>query len=118
MLAWLTNQVIPNELSIHRHTRVYEDDSFVGHFSNRGAREIIVMDGSGKPIRSTVSQRRSYLYATQFKALTSMARNVVRDLDPSNDITFMRMRSNSLEVHLSMTTDFIVAVIQRLRKKK
>ncbi|KAH8405090.1 hypothetical protein KR222_000913, partial [Zaprionus bogoriensis] len=96
--------------------RAYDGDAFVNHFASRGAREIIVMDSLGKPMRSTVSQRRTFNYANQLMALATMARNVVRDLDPSNDVTFMRLRSESLEVHLNVGNEFIVVVIQRLRK--
>ncbi|KAH8384773.1 hypothetical protein KR093_007882, partial [Drosophila rubida] len=92
--------------------RAYDDDAFVNHFAVRGAREIIVMDASGRPMRSTVSQRRSYAYAGHLHALAIMARNVVRDLDPANDVTFMRLRSNRQEVHMSITHEFILIVIQ------
>lgn len=99
-------------------SRAYDDDAFVNHFAIRGAREIIVMDASGRPLRSTVSQRRSYAYANHLHALATMARNVVRDLDPSNDVTFMRLRSTRQEIHISINQDFIVVVIQRLKKQK
>lgn len=46
-----------------------------------------------------------------------MARNVVRDLDPSNDITFMRIRSNIGEIHMTLGSDFNLIVIQRFRRK-
>ncbi|KAL7738004.1 hypothetical protein ACLKA6_006362 [Drosophila palustris] len=98
--------------------KAYDGDAFVNHFAHRGAREIIVMDSSGRPMRSTVSQRRSYAYASHLYALATMARNVVRDLDPSNDVTFMRLRATRQEVHISINQDFIVVVIQRLRKHK
>lgn len=108
----------PNRPISCRPDRPYDDDAFVTRFAARQARDIIVMDGSGKPIRSTLSQKRSYLYASQFKALSSMARNVVRDLDPSNDVTFMRMRTPMVEVHISLNREFILAVIQKLYRKK
>ncbi|XP_034478303.1 dynein light chain roadblock-type 1 [Drosophila innubila] len=98
--------------------KAYDDDAFVHHFAIRGAREIIVMDSSGRPMRSTVSQRRSFAYASHLYALATMARNVVRDLDPSNDVTFLRLRSVRQEVHISINQEFIVVVIQRLKKQK
>jgi len=45
-----------------------------------------------------------------------MARNVVRDLDPSNDITFMRIRSNIGEIHMTLGVEFILIIVQKLRK--
>ncbi|XP_030554183.1 dynein light chain roadblock-type 1 [Drosophila novamexicana] len=97
--------------------QAYDGDAFVQHFEKRGAREIIIMDPVGKPIRSTVSQRRTYNYASLLKPLATMARNVVRDLDPANDVTFMRLRSETHEVHVSLNTEFILVVIQKLKRK-
>ncbi|XP_017868602.1 PREDICTED: dynein light chain roadblock-type 2 [Drosophila arizonae] len=99
-------------------TAVYEGDSFVQHFEKRGAREIIIMDATGKPLRSTVSQRRTFVYAAQLHPLAKMARNVVRDLDPANDVTFLRIRSETHEVHMSLNPEFIVVVIQKLKARK
>ncbi|ALC41898.1 CG16837 [Drosophila busckii] len=98
--------------------RAYDGDAFVNHFARRGAREIIVMDAKGRPMRSTLSHRRTYAYAVNLTPLTEMARNVVRDLDPSNDVTFMRLRSPRHEVHVTLSDEFIVVVIQRLKAKK
>ncbi|XP_022231695.2 dynein light chain roadblock-type 1 [Drosophila obscura] len=97
--------------------RSYDGDAFINHFARRGAREIIIMDASGNTLRSTVSPRRTHMYVSSLKPLVTMARNVVRDLNPSNDITFMRLRSNGGEVHITLGTDFILIVIQRIKRK-
>ncbi|EDW00657.1 dynein light chain roadblock-type 2 [Drosophila grimshawi] len=96
----------------------YDDDSFVQHFKKRGAREIIVMDSTGKPLRSTVSQRRTLMLASLLQPLATMARNVVRDLDPANEVTFMRIRSEIHEVHMAINPEFIVVVVQKLKLRK
>ncbi|XP_017062007.1 dynein light chain roadblock-type 1 [Drosophila ficusphila] len=96
--------------------RSYDGDAFVNLFARRGARDVLILDNHGVPLRSTSSQRRTYLYMTNLKPLLFMARNVVRDLDPSNDITFMRIRSNINEIHMTLGSDFILIVIQKLRK--
>ncbi|XP_070069375.1 dynein light chain roadblock-type 1 isoform X2 [Drosophila takahashii] len=94
----------------------YDGDAFVNLFGHRGARDIMILDSLGVPLRSTCSQRRTFHYVTNLKPLLFMARNVVRDLDPSNDITFMRIRSNIGEIHMTLGTDFILIIVQKLRK--
>ncbi|XP_068147432.1 dynein light chain roadblock-type 1 [Drosophila tropicalis] len=96
--------------------RTYDGAAFVNLFAHRGAREIIILDGDGHPLRSTISHRRTLLYASYLKPLVSMARNVVRDLNPSNQMTFMRIRSTVNEVHITMGKGFILIVVQRLKK--
>ncbi|XP_023037713.1 dynein light chain roadblock-type 2 [Drosophila willistoni] len=97
--------------------RSYDGDAFVNLFAHRGAREILVLDGNGYPLRSTISHRRTYIYASYLKPLTSMARNVVRDLDPANDVVFMRIRSEINEVHITTGKEFILIVVQKLKKR-
>ncbi|XP_017125380.1 dynein light chain roadblock-type 1 [Drosophila elegans] len=98
--------------------RSYDGDAFVDLFAHRGGRDIIILDNQGVPLRSTSSPRRTFLYVSNLKPLLFMARNVVRDLDPSNDITFMRIRSNIGEIHMTLGAEFILIVIQKFRKFK
>lgn len=40
------------------------------------------------------------------------ARSVVRDLDPSNDLTFLRIRSKKHEILVAPDKEFLLIVIQ------
>ncbi|XP_030379241.1 dynein light chain roadblock-type 1 [Scaptodrosophila lebanonensis] len=119
------HQLTPTPRKSHGHSqkevpreKSYDGDTFIKHFSSRGAREIIVTDSHGKPLRWTVPTKRCNLYVSMLKPLVTMARNVVRDLDPSDDVTFLRMRSESREVLITLGSDFILIVIQNLRHKR
>ncbi|KAH8254657.1 hypothetical protein KR032_011560, partial [Drosophila birchii] len=96
--------------------RSYDDDAFVKFFGRRGGRDIIILDNLGVPLRSTSSHRRTIFLVGNLRPLLFMARNVVRDLDPANDITFMRIRSNIGEIHMTLGSDFILIVVQRFKK--
>ncbi|XP_017070511.1 dynein light chain roadblock-type 1 [Drosophila eugracilis] len=98
--------------------RSYDGDAFVSLFARRGARDIMILDAQGMPLRSTCSQRRTFFFVSNLKPLLFMARNVVRDLDPSNDITFMRIRSNVGEIHMTLGTDFILIMVQKLKRNR
>ena len=43
-----------------------------------------------------------------------MARSLVRDLDPQNDLEFLRMRSKENEIMISPHEDFTLIAIQKL----
>lgn len=51
-------------------------------------------------------------YAGLISLLSAKARSVVRDLDPSNDLTFLRIRSKKHEIMVAPDKDFILIVIQ------
>jgi dynein light chain roadblock-type len=52
------------------------------------------------------------VFAKHVKQLADKARSVVRDLDPQNDLKFMRIRSRTQEVLISNHDKFMFAVVQ------
>lgn len=66
----------------------------------------------GIPIKTTLDNSTTVQYAGLISALSDKARSVVRDLDPSNDLTFLRMRSKKHEIMVAPDKDFILIVIQ------
>ena len=67
---------------------------------------------SGVPIRSTLDAKSTLQYSALISQLAAKARSVVRDLDPQNDLTFLRIRSKKHEIMVSPDKDFILIVIQ------
>ena len=51
-------------------------------------------------------------YASLIPMLTAKARLLIRDLDPLNDLSFLRIRSAKYEIIVSSHKDYIVIVIQ------
>ncbi|VDP88384.1 unnamed protein product [Echinostoma caproni] len=49
-------------------------------------------------IRSSMDNGTTVQYCGLIQQLTSKARSAVRDLDPSNDLTFLRIRSKKNEI--------------------
>jgi len=46
-------------------------------------------------------------------ALTMQARGVVRDMDPKNELMYMRVRARKQEIMVAFDTQFIVIVTQK-----
>lgn len=67
---------------------------------------------SGIPIKTTLDNSTTVQYAGLISSLTDKARSVVRDLDPSNDLTFLRIRSKKHEIMIAPDKEFILIVIQ------
>lgn len=53
---------------------------------------------SGIPIRTTLDNSTAVQYAGLLRQLTMKARSTVRDIDPQNDLTFLRIRSKRHEI--------------------
>ncbi|XP_044745600.1 dynein light chain roadblock-type 2 [Coccinella septempunctata] len=80
--------------------------------SHKGVVGIIVVNSEGIPIKTTLDNTTTVQYAGLISSLSDKARSVVRDLDPSNDLTFLRIRSKKHEIMVAPDKEFILMVIQ------
>uniref|UniRef100_A0A8C7J7T6 Dynein light chain roadblock-type 2 n=1 Tax=Oncorhynchus kisutch TaxID=8019 RepID=A0A8C7J7T6_ONCKI len=66
----------------------------------------------GIPIRTTLDNSTTVQYAGLLHQLTMKARSTVRDLDPQNDLTFLRIRSKKHEIMVAPDKEYLLIVIQ------
>eukprot|EP00920_Eleutheroschizon_duboscqi_P004239 GHVT01009740.1.p2 GENE.GHVT01009740.1~~GHVT01009740.1.p2 ORF type:complete len:101 (-),score=10.85 GHVT01009740.1:1386-1688(-) len=80
--------------------------------AHRGVRGIVVVNAEGVAIRSTLSAELTKRYSSQITDLASRARSLIRDLDPTNDLVFLRVRSKLHEILVAPEQDYSLIVIQ------
>ncbi|XP_068459255.1 dynein light chain roadblock-type 2 [Clinocottus analis] len=80
--------------------------------AHKGVIGTIVVNAEGIPIRTTLDNSTTIQYAGLFRQLTMMARSTVRDIDPQNDLIFLRVRSKKHEFLIAPENDFLLIVIQ------
>ncbi|CAE8642364.1 unnamed protein product [Polarella glacialis] len=80
--------------------------------THKGVSGIIIVNSEGVPIRSSLDSRQTLQYSALISQLAAKARSVVRDLDPQNDLTFLRIRSKKHEIMVAPDRDYILIVIQ------
>ena len=61
------------------------------------------MNADGIPIRPSkgMDDELTHKYAANVAQLAAKARSVIRDLDPQNDLTFLRIRSKKHEIMIA-----------------
>ncbi|XP_017784071.1 PREDICTED: dynein light chain roadblock-type 2-like [Nicrophorus vespilloides] len=80
--------------------------------THEGVVGIIVINSEGIPIKSTLDNTITVQYAGLISSLAEKSRSVVRDLDPSNDLLFIRIRSKKHEIMVAPDKEFILLVVQ------
>lgn len=80
--------------------------------SHRGVQGLIVINSEGIPVRTTLDNSMTVQYAGLLHSLSAQARNCVRDIDPQNDLTFLRVRSKKNEIMVAPDKDYMLIVIQ------
>ncbi|KAJ4935592.1 hypothetical protein JOQ06_017123 [Pogonophryne albipinna] len=67
---------------------------------------------SGIPVKTTLDNASTVQYAGLIHQLVMKARSTVRDIDPQNDLTFLRIRSKKNEIMIAPDKDYFLIVIQ------
>ncbi|XP_026190561.1 dynein light chain roadblock-type 2 [Cyclospora cayetanensis] len=80
--------------------------------THKGVRGVIVLGADGAVLRSTLDAQQTAAYAGAASQLSERARSLVRDLDPQNDVTFLRVRSKKHEILLAPDGEYLLLVIQ------
>ncbi|XP_069133508.1 dynein light chain roadblock-type 2-like [Argopecten irradians] len=88
------------------------EETFKRISAHKGVQGIIIVNQEGIPIRTTLDNTATVQYAGLFHQLTQKARSTVRDIDPQNDLTFLRIRSKKHEIMVAPDLEYVLIVIQ------
>ncbi|CAL8104249.1 unnamed protein product [Calicophoron daubneyi] len=88
------------------------EETFKRLLSHKGVIGAIIGSSDGIAIRSSMDNSTTVQYCGLIQQLTAKARSAVRDLDPSNDLTFLRIRSKRNEIMVAPDRDYSLIVIQ------
>ena len=80
--------------------------------THKGVLGIIVVNGDGIPIRTDFDNSTTLQYANLCRILASMANGTVRDIDPQNELTILRVRSRRNELMIAPCEEYPLIVIQ------
>lgn len=80
--------------------------------NHKGVLGIVVVNHQGEPLRTTLDENLTKQYADLVPSLAELGRNLVRDLDPQNDLEFVRVRSVAHEIMVASKEEFVLIVIQ------
>lgn len=79
---------------------------------HKGVLGVVVVDANGQALHTNLDETLTKQYAELIPGLAALARNMVRDLDPQNDLEFLRIRSVKHEIMVAPKEDFTLIAIQ------
>lgn len=85
--------------------------------AHRGVVALMLANRDGLVLRSNVDITTTKLYAVQYQKLIKMAHSAVRELDPENELRFIRVRNKQHEIMVAPTEDLILIVVQRIENE-
>ncbi|KAI1722749.1 roadblock/LC7 domain-containing protein [Ditylenchus destructor] len=80
----------------------------------RGVTGVLVMDSIGRTIKSAgLDDETTSQYSALLQQLCDKSKSVIKDMDPSNDLTFLRLRTKKNEIMIAPDRDYLIAVIYK-----
>jgi len=73
---------------------------------------ILIFNYEGVALKSTMTRELTTQYAGLFVQLIVKARSVVRSVDTTNDLLFLRVRTKKHEVLVAPDKEYVLLVIQ------
>ncbi|CAI8016203.1 Dynein light chain roadblock-type 2 [Geodia barretti] len=80
--------------------------------SHPGVVGVVIVNQDGIPIRTTMDNATTVQYAGLLHSLAAKTKTTVRDLDPSNELMFLRIRTNKHEIMVAPDKEYLLIVIQ------
>ncbi|GKT35053.1 Dynein light chain roadblock-type 1/2 like protein [Aduncisulcus paluster] len=79
--------------------------------SHPGVRGLIVQTNEGTVVRTTFDPESTKLYSSDVAQFAAVAKSAVRDLDPINDLSYVRVRSTSQEIICIPEKQYTIIVV-------
>ncbi|KAK1943262.1 Dynein light chain roadblock-type 2 [Phytophthora citrophthora] len=81
--------------------------------SHKGVQAVLIVNQEGVPIYSSTSDEEFAMdHAALISQLAAKAKSTIRTLDPTNDMTFLRIRSKKHEIMIAPDKEYALIVIQ------
>ncbi|CAF1460905.1 unnamed protein product [Rotaria socialis] len=88
------------------------DDMIKRIQASKGVQGLIIIDSDGIPIRTSMDNDTTLHYAALISQLTIHAKRVVRELDSSQELEQLRLRSHKHEIIVAPESKYIMIVVQ------
>lgn len=93
-------------------TRQQVEDTLERIQTHKGVVGVVVVNDDNIPIRSTLDNATTLQYVSMCDTLCGIARGIVRDTDPQNDLKILRVRTKKNEIIIAPEAGKSLIVIQ------
>nr|VZI07079.1 unnamed protein product [Spirometra erinaceieuropaei] len=80
--------------------------------THKGTKGLIAATSDGVPIRSTMEDGPTHTYCALVQRLVSKCSQSLKELDPTDDLTFLRIRTAKNEIMVAPEANYFLIVVQ------
>ena len=112
----MSSNIFPAEKLLRKDMTNYRrqqvEDTLERIQSHKGVVGLVIVSEDGIPIRTTLDNSTTLQYVAMCNTLCGLARGVVRDTDPQNDLKILRVRTKKNEIIMAPEGGRYLIVIQ------
>ena len=79
---------------------------------------LLVVNSSGQLVHSSLDDLQTTYYVQRCSGLVALARATIRDIDPTNDVQFLRVKSREYELLMATTKEYTLIVKQKTKASR
>ena len=79
---------------------------------------LLVVNSSGQLVHSSLDDLQTTYYVQRCSGLVALARATIRDIDPTNDVQFLRVKSREYELIMATTKEYTLIVKQKTKASR
>ena len=83
-------------------------------FKQNGVKAVIVLNGDDLPIHTTVDGTMTMALANSCRPIERLSRNTIRDIDPTDDLVLIRIRTHKNEIIIAPEEESLLVVMQNM----
>ncbi|XP_033249426.1 dynein light chain roadblock-type 2 [Drosophila miranda] len=77
-----------------------------------GVMGAILVNGEGVAVRTSMDSTSSSIFAGKIRPMVKMARSLVREVEPTDDLTYLRMRTLKSEILVAAENEHMIILVQ------
>ncbi|XP_054906072.1 dynein light chain roadblock-type 1-like [Poeciliopsis prolifica] len=81
--------------------------------AQKGVEGVIIANSEGIAIRSTLEDHHTVQYVALIQPLLVKAKKMLQELDPTDDFTYLRIRTEKNEIIITADKEYFMVAIQK-----
>uniref|UniRef100_A0A914Z179 AAA+ ATPase domain-containing protein n=1 Tax=Panagrolaimus superbus TaxID=310955 RepID=A0A914Z179_9BILA len=82
--------------------------------AQKGVTGVIIMDNLGRSIRSTLDDEETTKHTALLRQLCDKSKSVIKELDTTNDMSFLRLKTKKNEIMIAPDKDYLVDILSKM----
>ncbi len=87
------------------------EEKFQELSSEKSVRGVLILNAEGAAVKSSVDTKTTEAFSSMIHEIVALSRKLFQEVDPNNDLTFMRFRTKKHEIMVVPDKEYMLIVV-------